>query len=82
MILYDEIASGMQEDLRYPRSLVQNLVWTSINKVVEPVLNSWPFNKLRDVALKKVMKHVHYADESTNYLGICPITKVIKGWTL
>jgi achilleol B synthase len=78
MILHDEIASCMQEDLRHPHSLVQNFVWTCINKIVEPALNCWPFNKLRDVALKNVMKHVHYSDESTKYMGICPISKVIK----
>jgi achilleol B synthase len=78
MILYDDIASCMQEDLRYPQSLVQNLVWTCINKIVEPALNYWPFNKLRDAALKKVMNQVHYEDESTKYMGLCPIIKVIN----
>ncbi|KAL6603926.1 hypothetical protein ACP70R_044287 [Stipagrostis hirtigluma subsp. patula] len=64
-----------KEDVFYPQSMVTNLVWTCINKVVEPVLNFWPINKLRDRALKNIMEHIHYEDESTQYIGICPITK-------
>ena len=68
----------MQEDLRYPRSLLQNVIWTCLNKFVEPVLNCWPINKLRDTALKNLMKHIHYEDESTKYIGVCPINKVTE----
>ncbi|KAM3209681.1 hypothetical protein ACQJBY_064015 [Aegilops geniculata] len=66
-----------KEDLRYPRSWLQNVIWTCINKFVEPVLNCWPVNKLRDTALKNLMKHIHYEDESTKYIGICPINKAL-----
>ncbi|KAM3205963.1 hypothetical protein ACQJBY_061573 [Aegilops geniculata] len=66
-----------KEDLRYPRSLLQNVIWACLTKFVEPVLNCWPVNKLRDKALKNLMKHIHYEDESTKYIGICPINKVI-----
>ncbi|XP_037468374.1 achilleol B synthase-like isoform X2 [Triticum dicoccoides] len=66
-----------KEDLRYPRSWLQNVIWTCINNVVEPVLNCWPVNKLRDTALKNLMKHIHYEDESTKYIGICPINKAL-----
>jgi hypothetical protein len=44
---------------------------------VEPILNSWPLNILRERALKNLMEHIHYEDESTKFIGICPITKVI-----
>uniref|UniRef100_A0A0D9VFG1 Terpene cyclase/mutase family member n=1 Tax=Leersia perrieri TaxID=77586 RepID=A0A0D9VFG1_9ORYZ len=66
-----------KEDLRYPRTFVQNAVWTCVNKVVEPILNQWPFNKLRDAALNNLMRHIRYEDESTNYIGICPINKAL-----
>uniref|UniRef100_A0A453RGF1 Terpene cyclase/mutase family member n=1 Tax=Aegilops tauschii subsp. strangulata TaxID=200361 RepID=A0A453RGF1_AEGTS len=66
-----------KEDLRYPRSLLQNVIWTCLNKFVEPVLNCWPINKLRDTALKNLMKHIHYEDESTKYIGVCPINKAL-----
>ncbi|CAO2045443.1 unnamed protein product [Urochloa humidicola] len=67
-----------KEDLRYPRSWVQNVVWNFVNTIVEPMLNSWPINKLRDVALRSVMKHIHYEDESTEYICICPINKALN----
>lgn len=67
----------MQEDLRYPRSLFRKVVWTCINKVVEPLLNCWPVNKLlRYVALRSIMNHIHYEDETTEYICACPINKV------
>uniref|UniRef100_A0ACD5ZMJ7 Uncharacterized protein n=1 Tax=Avena sativa TaxID=4498 RepID=A0ACD5ZMJ7_AVESA len=66
-----------KEDLRYPRSLLQNVMWTCLNKFVEPVLSCWPVNKLRDRALKNLMKHIHYEDENTKYIGLCPITKAL-----
>ncbi|PUZ45336.1 hypothetical protein GQ55_8G214400 [Panicum hallii var. hallii] len=67
-----------KEDLLYPRSLVQNAAWTCVNKILEPVLNCWPVNKLRDTALRNIMKHIHYEDESTNYLCICPVNKALN----
>ena len=41
------------------------------------MLNRWPANIVRDVALREIMKHVHYEDESTNYINVCPISKVM-----
>ncbi|PNT75939.1 hypothetical protein BRADI_1g42000v3 [Brachypodium distachyon] len=67
-----------KEDLRYPRTLLQNVIWTCLNKCVEPVLNCWPINKLRDAALKNLIKHIHYEDEVTKYIGICPIVKALN----
>jgi achilleol B synthase len=43
---------------------------------VEPLLNCWPANKLRERALSNIMKHIHYDDEATKYVNICPINKV------
>ena len=57
--------------------MAQNLVWTCLNKVIEPLLNWWPVNKIRDVALKNIMEHIHYEDETSKYICICPINKVI-----
>jgi achilleol B synthase len=57
--------------------MAQNLVWTFLNKVIEPMLNWWPVNKLRDIALQNIMEHIHYEDETSKYICICPINKVI-----
>ncbi|KAG0523122.1 hypothetical protein BDA96_07G096800 [Sorghum bicolor] len=64
-------------DLIYPRTMAQNLVWTCLNKVIEPMLNCWPVNKLRDIALKNIMKHIHYEDETSKYICTCPINKAL-----
>jgi achilleol B synthase len=40
------------------------------------MLNRWPAKKLRGKALSNLMNHIHYDDEATKYVGICPINKV------
>ncbi|XP_044321562.1 achilleol B synthase isoform X5 [Triticum aestivum] len=70
--------SCAKEDLHYPRSQAQNLIFGCLNKFVEPILNCWPANKLRERALSNLMKHIHYEDETTKYVGICPITKALN----
>ncbi|XP_066337305.1 achilleol B synthase-like isoform X3 [Miscanthus floridulus] len=72
------LAACLKEDLLYPRSFVQNVIWTSVNRIVEPLLNIWPAKMLRDTALKNIMKHIHYEDESTRYLCICPVNKALN----
>lgn len=67
----------MQEDLRFPQPWVQSVAWTCINKIVDPMFNYWPFTKIRDTALDELMKHIHYEDENTKYIGACPVNKVM-----
>uniref|UniRef100_A0A453N9Q0 Terpene cyclase/mutase family member n=1 Tax=Aegilops tauschii subsp. strangulata TaxID=200361 RepID=A0A453N9Q0_AEGTS len=83
-IPYDKINWGMsrnacaKEDLVCPRTVLQNAVWASLYKCVEPVLSSWPINKLRDRALKNLMEHIHYEDDNTQYLCICAVNKALN----
>ncbi|KAM0835428.1 hypothetical protein ACQ4PT_062940 [Festuca glaucescens] len=70
--------SCAKEDLLFPRSYAQNLVFSCLNKFVEPMLNCWPANKLRERALSNIMKHIHYDDEATKYVNICPINKALN----
>jgi hypothetical protein len=56
---------------------VHNIALACLNKFVEPILSRWPFNKLRKRALSSLMDHIHYEDENSNYIGLCPINKVI-----
>lgn len=58
--------------------MAQNLVWTSLNKVIEPMLKWWPVNKLRGIALKNIMEQIYYEDETSKYICVCPINKVIR----
>ncbi|KAG2655912.1 hypothetical protein PVAP13_1KG043900 [Panicum virgatum] len=67
-----------KEDLLCPRTDMQNAVWTSLYRCVEPVLSSWPVNKLRDRALYNLMEHIHYEDENTQYVCICALNKALN----
>ncbi|KAM0850553.1 hypothetical protein ACQ4PT_053002 [Festuca glaucescens] len=67
-----------KEDLYYPHPLVQDILWATLHKIVEPVMMRWPGNKLREKALKLVMQHIHYEDENTNYICIGPVNKALN----
>ncbi|XP_030942936.1 cycloartenol synthase 2 isoform X1 [Quercus lobata] len=67
-----------KEDLYYPHPLVQDVLWASLHKVVEPVLMHWPGKKLREKALHTAIEHIHYEDENTRYICIGPVNKVLN----
>ncbi|KAL3642846.1 CRISPR-associated protein 1 [Castilleja foliolosa] len=67
-----------KEDLYYPHPVVQDILWTTLHKAVEPVLMHWPGKKLRERALTTVMEHIHYEDENTRYICIGPVNKVLN----
>ncbi|KAL5769098.1 hypothetical protein ACOSQ2_015881 [Xanthoceras sorbifolium] len=67
-----------KEDLYYPHAKIQDMLWGFLNKVGEPLLMKWPFSKLRQKALQTVMQHIHYEDETTSYLCIGPVNKVLN----
>ncbi|RVW60206.1 Cycloartenol Synthase [Vitis vinifera] len=67
-----------KEDLYYPHPLVQDILWASLHKVLEPILGHWPGNNLREKALCTVMQHVHYEDENTRYICLGPVNKVLN----
>ncbi|XP_058113464.1 cycloartenol synthase 2-like [Magnolia sinica] len=67
-----------KEDLYYPHPLVQDVLWASLHKVVEPILMHWPGAKLREKALCTTMQHIHYEDENTRYICIGPVNKVLN----
>ena len=70
----------LQEDRYYPHSFVQDILWATLHKFVEPVMMHWPGKKLREKALETVMQHVHYEDENTRYICIGPVNKVIENY--
>lgn len=70
--------SCAKEDLRRPQSKVQRTIFYCLNKFVEPVLSCWPTNKLRERALSKLMEHIHYNDETTEYITLCPVDKALS----
>ncbi|KAG8489951.1 hypothetical protein CXB51_016051 [Gossypium anomalum] len=64
-----------KEDLHYPHTLLQILLWDSLYLFSEPFLNRWPFNKLRKKSLKVAMDIIHYEDESSRYITIGCVEK-------
>ncbi|PIA29068.1 hypothetical protein AQUCO_06300029v1 [Aquilegia coerulea] len=67
-----------KEDLYYPHPLVQDILWASLHNVVEPILTRWPAKNLREKALSSAMQHIHYEDESTRYICLGPVNKVLN----
>ncbi|XP_072991104.1 cycloartenol synthase-like [Typha latifolia] len=67
-----------KEDLYYPHPLIQDILWASLHKFVEPVLMHWPGSKLRKRALDTAIQHIHYEDENTRYICIGPVNKVLN----
>ncbi|KAM7505958.1 hypothetical protein LguiB_004862 [Lonicera macranthoides] len=65
-----------EEDIYTPHSLIQDVIWEALYYIGEPLLNCWPFSKLREKALLKVMNHIHYEDENSRYLTIACVQKV------
>ncbi|KAL6602716.1 hypothetical protein ACP70R_043077 [Stipagrostis hirtigluma subsp. patula] len=81
---YDEINwskarnTCAKEDQRYRPSVIYKAISTCLNTFVEPILNRWPFSKLRERALSHIMEYIHYEDETTQYIGLCPVTKALN----
>ncbi|XP_023772895.1 cycloartenol Synthase [Lactuca sativa] len=67
-----------KEDLYYPHPFVQDILWATLDKFVEPILMRWPGKKLREKALRTAMEHIHYEDDSTRYICIGPVNKVLN----
>ncbi|XP_047949842.1 lupeol synthase-like [Salvia hispanica] len=66
-----------KEDLYYPHPLVQDMLWGFLHHLAEPVLQRWPFSKLREKAMGLAMKHIHYEDNNTRYLCIGNVEKAL-----
>ncbi|XP_037431924.1 cycloartenol synthase-like [Triticum dicoccoides] len=78
-INWDKARNGCaKEDLYYPHSPLQNIVWATLKKIGEPVLMHWPGSNLRKKALDIVMKHIKYEDETTQYICIAPLNKMLN----
>nr|A8CDT3.1 RecName: Full=Lupeol synthase; Short=BgLUS [Bruguiera gymnorhiza]ULE72739.1 lupeol synthase [synthetic construct]BAF80444.1 lupeol synthase [Bruguiera gymnorhiza] len=64
-----------KEDNYYAHTLTQIILWDAIYMLGEPLLKRWPFNKLREKALKITMDHIHYEDENSQYITIGSVEK-------
>ncbi|WVZ49771.1 hypothetical protein U9M48_001100 [Paspalum notatum var. saurae] len=67
-----------KEDMRFRPSAVYKAISNCLYTFVEPMLNIWPMKKVRERALRHILEHIHYEDETTQYIGLCPITKALN----
>ncbi|XP_066334050.1 cycloartenol synthase-like [Miscanthus floridulus] len=67
-----------KEDLYYPHPFLQDVLWATLHKFVEPVMMHWPGIKFREIALRTAMRHIHYEDENTRYINLGPVNKVMN----
>ncbi|GMJ00915.1 cycloartenol synthase 1 [Hibiscus trionum] len=67
-----------KEDLYNPHPWLQDILWASLHKIVEPILMCWPGKKLREKALQTAIEHIRYEDENTRYICIGPVNKVLN----
>ncbi|KAA8514921.1 hypothetical protein F0562_018100 [Nyssa sinensis] len=66
-----------KEDLYYPHPFIQDVLWDALYYIGEPLLTHWPFSKLREKALTKTSRHLHYEDENTRYENLACIEKYL-----
>ncbi|XP_021744147.1 lupeol synthase-like isoform X1 [Chenopodium quinoa] len=69
--------SCAKEDLYAPHHVLQDMIWGFLHHVGEPILNRWPFSKLREKALKTAIANVHYEDVNSRYCCIGCVEKVL-----
>ncbi|GFS43140.1 camelliol C synthase 1 [Actinidia rufa] len=67
-----------KEDLYYKHSFIQDLLWDSLNYLTEPIMNRWPFNKIRERAIRKTIKYMRYGAEETRYITIGCVEKSLQ----
>ncbi|KAJ0074529.1 hypothetical protein Patl1_37603 [Pistacia atlantica] len=66
-----------KEDVYYPRTLIQTVLWDVLHTTAEPILTSWPFKKFREKTLQITMNHIHYEDEASRYITIGCVEKAL-----
>nr|GME02465.1 dammarenediol II synthase-like [Ipomoea batatas] len=67
-----------KEDLYYPHSFIQDLLWNTLQYCVEPFMSRWPFKKIREMAMRKAIKYMRYNAEETRYITIGCVEKSLQ----
>ncbi|XP_073030877.1 dammarenediol II synthase-like [Primulina eburnea] len=67
-----------KEDVYYPHTFVQDLLWDTLNYFTEPVMRRWPLNKIRQKALDKTIKYMRYGSEESRYITIGCVEKSLQ----
>nr|GLL30203.1 dammarenediol II synthase-like [Ipomoea trifida] len=67
-----------KEDLYYPHSFIQDLLWNTLQYCTEPFMSLWPFKKIREMAMRKAIDYMRYEAEETRYITIGCIEKSLQ----
>ncbi|MFS7923968.1 putative terpenoid cyclases/protein prenyltransferase alpha-alpha toroid [Helianthus anomalus] len=67
-----------KEDLYYPHSKVQDVLWDGLHYLSEPILKYWPFTKLRERSLKRALKLMQYNSQETRYITMACLEKSLQ----
>ncbi|XP_060196035.1 dammarenediol II synthase-like isoform X2 [Lycium barbarum] len=66
------------EDIYYPHTFIQDLLWNTLEYCSEPIMRCWPFTKIREKALRKAIKYMRYGAEETRYMTIGCVEKSLQ----
>ncbi|KAI5670913.1 hypothetical protein M9H77_11277 [Catharanthus roseus] len=64
-----------KNDVLFPHSYIQDVIYDTFYYIGEPIQRLWPFSKLREKALKEIMRHIHYEDENSRYVNLACVQK-------
>nr|GMD04327.1 dammarenediol II synthase-like [Ipomoea batatas] len=67
-----------KEDMYYPHSFIQDLLWNTLQYCTEPFMRRWPFNKVREMAMRKAIKYMRYEAEESRYITIGCVSKSLQ----
>ncbi|XP_019183165.1 PREDICTED: dammarenediol II synthase-like [Ipomoea nil] len=67
-----------KEDTYYPHTFIQDVLWNALQYCTEPIMRRWPFNKIREMAMRKVIMHMRYGAEESRYITIGAIEKSLQ----
>ncbi|XP_065877297.1 beta-amyrin synthase-like [Euphorbia lathyris] len=68
----------LKEDLTVPRSFALNLLFDGVYYIGERVLKCWPFSKIREKAMHKIIELVHFEDQQSRFLGHANLQKSLQ----
>lgn len=83
-ILYEDIDWNQQrhncckEDLYYPHTFVQDLLWDTLHYVSEPIITRWPFKKIRERGIQKAVELMRYGAQESRYMTIGCVEKSLQ----
>ncbi|XP_065879219.1 beta-amyrin synthase 1-like [Euphorbia lathyris] len=67
----------LKEDLSVPRSFALDLWFDSVYYIGERVMKCWPFSKIREKALCKIMELVRFEDQQSRFLTHAGLEKFL-----